>query len=195
MTYNTQREKMPLPEYGREVFEMIKHCATIPDRAQRQRCAETIVGVMANVNPELKEQPNYKQLVWDHLAYIADYKLDIDYPFPITKLVGDAAKPSPLKYPSTNIRQRHYGHLIESFLKRLAEMPVGKRRDEMLADIANQMKQSLFTWNRDVMDDEKVASDIAAYTHGNVKLNLANFRFGAVHCLPRQDAPRKKKKK
>ncbi len=195
MTYNTKREQMPLPEYGREVFQMIKHCTTIPDRRQRQRCAETIVGVMASINPELREQPNYKQLIWDHLAYIADYKLDIDYPYPITKLVGEAAKPTPLKYPTNRIKQRHYGHLIESFLKRLAEMPEGKERDEVLAMIANQMKQSLFNWNRDVMDNEKIAADIAEYTHGNVELDLRDFRFGSVRCMPRQDTIRKKKRK
>ncbi|MBQ8051337.1 MAG: DUF4290 domain-containing protein [Bacteroidaceae bacterium] len=195
MQYNTQKEKLQMPEYGRGVQDMIAHAASLPDKADRQRCAESIFGIMANMQPQLREQPDYKHRIWDHIAYISGYQLDIDYPCEITRLGDDAEKPKPVPYPMKEIRQRQYGHLIEESLKQLAEMPEGEERDEMLALVANQMKQSLFNWNRDAMDDEKVASDIAHYTQGRVILDLSTFRFAPVQTLPRQDGVSKKKKK
>ena len=195
MKYNTQREKLQMPEYGRGIQQMIEYAVTIEDRAERQRCAESIFSVMMDMQPQLREQPDYKHRIWDHIAYISNYRLDIDYPFEITRLGNEAQKPEPMKYPMKDIRQRQYGHLIEEALKLLAEMPEGEARDELLAQVANQMKQSLFIWNRDAMDEEKVESDIAHYTGGKVKLDLENFHFAPVQPLPRQDGGGKKKKK
>lgn len=195
MKYNTQREKLQMPEYGRGIQQMIEYAVTIEDRAERQRCAESIFSVMMDMQPQLREQPDYKHRIWDHIAYISNYRLDIDYPFEITRLGNEAQKPEPMKYPMKEIRQRQYGHLIEEALKLLAEIPEGEARDELLAQVANQMKQSLFIWNRDAMDEEKVESDIAHYTGGKVKLDLENFHFAPVQTLPRQDGGGKKKKK
>lgn len=195
MKYNTQREKLQMPEYGRGIQQMIEYAVMIEDRAERQRCAESIFSVMMDMQPQLREQPDYKHRIWDHIAYISNYRLDIDYPFEITRLGNEAQKPEPMKYPMKEIHQRQYGHLIEEALKLLAEMPEGEARDELLAQVANQMKQSLFIWNRDAMDEEKVESDIAHYTGGKVKLDLENFHFAPVQTLPRQDGGGKKKKK
>ena len=195
MKYNTQREKLQMPEYGRGIQQMIEYAVMIEDRAERQRCAESIFSVMMDMQPQLREQPDYKHRIWDHIAYISNYRLDIDYPFEITRLGYEAQKPEPMKYPMKEIRQRQYGHLIEEALKLLAEMPEGEARDELLAQVANQMKQSLFIWNRDAMDEEKVESDIAHYTGGKVKLDLENFHFAPVQTLSRQDGGGKKKKK
>ena len=195
MKYNTQREKLQMPEYGRGIQQMIEYAVMIEDRAERQRCAESIFSVMMDMQPQLREQPDYKHRIWDHIAYISNYRLDIDYPFEITRLGNEAQKPEPMKYPMKEIRQRQYGHLIEEALKLLAEMPEGEARDELLAQVANQMKQSLFIWNRDAMDEEKVENDITHYTGGKVKLDLENFHFAPVQTLPRQDGGGKKKKK
>lgn len=195
MKYNTQREKLQMPEYGRGVQDMIAYAVSLPDKAERQQCAETIFSIMLNMQPQLREQPDYRHRIWDHIAYISGYQLDIDYPCEITRLGDEAEKPTPLKYPMKSIGQRQYGFLIEESLRQLAEMPEGEERDEMLALVANQMKQSLFIWNRDAMDEEKVAMDIDRYTHGKVQLDLDNFRFAPVQTLPRQDGGKKKKKK
>ena len=183
-----------MPEYGRGVQDMIEFAVGIEDREERQRCAEAIFSVMINMQPQLKEQPDLRHRIWDHIAYISGYKLDINYPFQITVLGEAASKPQPLKYPMKKIGQRQYGFLIEESLRQLAEMPEGEERDAMLELVANQMKQSLFTWNRDAMDDAKVAADIERYTKGNVHLDLEDFRFAPVQTLPRQDGKKKKKK-
>lgn len=183
-----------MPEYGRGVQDMIDYATSLPEKSERQRCAETIFGIMLNMQPQLRELPDYKHRIWDHIAYISGYRLDIDYPCEITRLGNEAEKPMPLKYPMKDISQRQYGYLIEESLRQLAEMPEGEERDAMLALTANQMKQSLFIWNRDAMDEEKVAADVEQYTHGKVRLDLANFHFAPVQTLPRQDGKKRKKK-
>lgn len=195
MKYNTQRQHLKMPEYGRGVQDMIHYAVSIEDRAERQRCAEAIVGIMMSMQSQLRDQPDFRHRIWDHIAYISDYRLDVDYPYPITKLGEEGEKPTPLHYPMKKIGQRQYGYLLEESLRQLAEMPEGEERDAMLQLVANQMKQSLFTWNRDAMDEIKVASDIERYTKGRVHLDLDNFRFAPVQTLPRQDGSKKKKKK
>ena len=195
MKYNTQRDKLQMPEYGRGVQDMIMYATSLPDKEERQHCAETIFRIMACMQPQLRELPDYKHRIWDHIAYISGYQLDIDYPFEINHLGDEAQKPEPLKYPMKNIRQRQYGYLIEESLRLLGEMPEGEERDAMLALTANQMKQSLFIWNRDAMDDMKVAVDISRYTKGRVSLDLSTFRFAPVQTLPRQDSSTGKKKR
>jgi len=195
MKYNTQRDKLQMPEYGRGVQDMIAYAMTLSDKKERQHCAEAIFDVMVNMQPQLKELPDYKHRIWDHIAYISAYQLDIDYPYEVTRLDDEAHKPEAMKYPMKKIEQRQYGHLIEESLKLLAEMPEGEERDALLELTANQMKQSLFVWNRDAMDEQKVATDIARYTHGRVNLDLSNFHFAPVQALPRQDVASGKKKK
>ena len=155
MKYNTQRDKLLMPEYGRGVQDMIIYATSLPEKEERQRCAETIFGIMLNMQPQLRELPDFRHRIWDHIAYISGYQLDIDYPCEITHLGEEAEKPTPLKYPMKDIRQRQYGYLLEESLRQLAEMPEGEERDAMLSLVASQMKQSLFIWKREAMDEEK----------------------------------------
>lgn len=184
-----------MPEYGRSVQDMVAYALTIEDKVERQQCAQTIVDVMANMQPSLREQPDYRQKLWDHLAYMSNYELDVDYPYPVTRLDGDSTKPEPLSYPKKQIRYRHYGYLLEQFLAHMATMPEGEERDVLLQYVANQMKQSLFDWNRDAMDAEKIASDIARYTDGRIQLDIDNFTFDNVIQGSQQGSGKKKKKK
>lgn len=195
MNYNTQREKLSMPEYGRAVQDMVNYALTLEDREERQRCAQTIVNVMANMQPAMREQTDFKHKLWDHLAYISGYQLDVDYPYPVTRLDSESAKPVPLSYPQTRIRNRHYGHITEMFLEHMATMPEGEEREELTALMANQMKQELYDWNRDSMDAENIASDIARYTDGRVRLDVANFKFDNVIQGGQQSTGKKKKKK
>ena len=194
MTYNTQREKLILPEYGRTIQEMVDICLQIEDRQERQQCAETIVSIMAAMNPNVRQQPDYEHKLWDQLAILSDYRLDIDYPYEIIKREELDAKPKPLKYPMQRIRYRHYGHLTEAFMKELKEMPESPEREQLTAMMANFMKRSLYNFNRDAMDEEKIAADIQTYTEGQTTIN-AGFQFASVTNgrLPGQ-MPKKKKK-
>lgn len=196
MQYNTQREKLILPEYGRAIQEMVDICLQLEDRAQRQRCAETIVAIMATMNPEVQQQPDYEHKLWDQLAILSDYRLDIDYPFEVVKAEEISAKPKPLKYPMQRIRYRHYGHLTEEFMRKLTEMPESAERDELTSMMANYMKRSLYNWNRDAMDERKVRADVYDYTKGTADLP-EDFHFASVSNghLPGSNASKKKKKR
>ena len=196
MTYNTQREKLILPEYGRGIQEMVDICIGIEDRAQRQLCAETIIDIMATMNPESRQQPDFEHKLWDQLAILSDYRLDIDYPFEVVKKEDMQTRPRPLKYPMQRIRFRHYGHLTEAFMRQLRDMPEGPEREELAGMMANYMKRSLYNWNRDAMDDGKVDADLATYTDGTAHIPTG-FQFASVtngH-LPGSNASKKKRKR
>ena len=180
MLYNTPQKRLPMPEYGRGIQNMVDHALTIEDRAKRQRCANTIVNIMGSMFPHLRDIPDFKHKLWDHLAVMADYKLDIDYPYEITPAAAVHSRPKPLAYPMKRIRYRHYGYMLETLLKKLKDMPEGEERDALTSMVANQMKRCLYNWNKDAMDEEKVAADLSEYTEGKVQLDLDHFRFASL---------------
>lgn len=180
MLYNTQQKRLPMPEYGRGIQNMVDHALTIEDRAERQRCANTIVNIMGSMFPHLRDIPDFKHKLWDHLAVMADYKLDIDYPYEITPAAAVHSRPKPLAYPMKRIRYRHYGYMLETLLKKLKDMSEGEERDALTSMVANQMKRCLYNWNKDAMDEEKVAADLSEYTEGKVQLDLDHFRFASL---------------
>ena len=196
MVYNTQREHLILPEYGRTIQKMVDICVERDDRQERQLCAESIVAIMAEMNPVVRQIPDYEHKLWDQLAILSDYRLDVDFPFDLLRREEIQAKPKPLKYPMQRIRYRHYGHLIEAFMEKLKDMPEGPERSQLLSMMANFMKRSLYNWDRDAMNDDKVMSDVADLTGGCVSVP-SGFRFGAVangH-LPGSNASKKKRKR
>ncbi len=175
MIYNTQRTKLPMPEYGRGIQEMVNYALTLKDREERQRCATTIVSIMGNMFPHLRDVPDFKHKLWDHLAVMADYKLDIDYPYDVAQGKPIGGKPAPMVYPMKRIRYRHYGALLETLARKLVDMPEGEERELLTLLVAGQMKRSLGNWNKDAMDDEKVVQDLAYYTNGSVRLDKECF--------------------
>ncbi len=180
MQYNTQKEQLVMPEYGRGVQDMVDVAVTLPTREQRQACAQAIVGVMARIQPEQENQTDYRQKLWNHLARISRYKLDIDYPVEIVPEEEVTAHPKPLHYPMRHIRRRHYGALVENALRYAQTLPESPERSLLVQMVANQMKQDLFVWNRDAMDEALVANDIEQYTDGEVQLDIDNFHFAPV---------------
>ena len=170
MQYNTQQKRMPLPEYGRSIQNMVDHALTIEDRAERQRCANTIINIMGGMFPHLRDVPDFKHKLWDHLAIMSDFKLDIDYPFEIIRKDNLADKPEPVLYPNTKIRYRHYGRTLEVLIKKACEFPEGNEKDNLVALICNHMKKDYMTWNKDTVDDKKIADDLANLSEGKLQM-------------------------
>ena len=168
MQYNTQRDKLCMPEYGRVIHDMVRHAMSISDKEKRQRCAQSIIEVMANKQPELRKQDDFRKKLWDHLAYLSGYQLDVDYPYPVTRLDAETLRPTPLSYPAKQIRNRHYGYLTEAAIDILAAQPEGPERDVLTRVVANRMKRNLADWKGDGMDDTKVAQDLETYTDGRI---------------------------
>ena len=181
MQYNTQKNKLEMPEYGRGLQEMVELAVTLPTKKERQRCANTIVNIMRRIQPEVATQEDYTHRLWNHLARISHYKLDVDYPVDIVSEEEVLAHPEPLKYPMKRIKRRHYGYLVEEALDYARTLPEGNERNVLLRGIANQMKQNLFVWNKDSMDEFLVAQYIERYTDGELSLgNMKGFWFAAV---------------
>jgi len=195
MQYNTQREQLVMPEYGRSVQMMVDMAVQIEDRNERQRCANTIVKIMSNLLPSTTSKEDEEHRLWNHLARISSYKLDIDYPVCIVPQEEVQAHPAPLPYPMKTIKRRHYGYLVEEALSYAATIEDEEERRRITEDIANQMKQDLFIWNRDSMDNALVAQDIERYSGGKLHLDLDSFTFDSVGESAFQHADGKKKKK
>ena len=180
LDYNTQREKLLMPEYGREIQKMIDYAVSLPDKAERLKCAQTIVRLMESKNPQLHESTDYEQTLWDHLYLMSHQQLDIDWPFDVSEAEKILSKPAPMELPQGNTHLRHYGHLLEEVFDKLKTMPEGEERDELVRLTANQMKRNLAAWGHGSMDDEKVADDLARFTDGKIQIDLNTFRFDNI---------------
>ena len=170
MQYNTQQKRMPLPEYGRSIQNMVDHALTIEDRAERQRCANTIINIMGGMFPHLRDVPDFKHKLWDHLAIMSDFKLDIDYQFEVIPKNNLDAKPEPVPYPCTKIRYRHYGRTLEVLIQKACEFPEGDEKQNLVALICNHMKKDYMTWNKDTVDDRKIADDLYELSGGKLQM-------------------------
>lgn len=177
LDYNTQREKLVLPEYGREIQSMVDHAVGIKDRAERQHCAESIIAIMDHMFPDGADAEEHYRKLWDHLAIMSGFKLDIDYPFAVKQAEDIAKRPDPMDYPKTRIPVRHYGSMMFELFDRLKNMEPGKERDELVKLTANQMRRDLAQWSHGSCDEEKVAADLARFTDGKIHLDLKNFKF------------------
>ncbi len=195
LDYNTQREKLLMPEYGREIQKMVDHAVSLPDKAERQKCANTIIHLMESKNPQLKDNEDYEQALWDHLYLMSHKQLDIDWPFDVSEAEKILSKPAPLEHPTGNVRLRHYGRLMEEVFEKLKTMPEGEERDELVRLTANQMKRNLAAWGHGSMDDEKVADDLARFTDGKVQIDLSSFRFDHIAAVSNNDNGKRNGKK
>ncbi len=177
LTYNTHRPRLILPEYGRAIQRMVDHCITIPDREERTRCAYSIISAMARIQPKVKEQEDWKQILWDHLAYMSGFKLDIDYPVEVSAPDKYSSRPEKVPYPRRHIRYRHYGKDVELIIAKAIEMPEGPERDELVNLVANHMKKLLLAVNKDSVDDAKIFKDLAEYSHGMLRIDPETTRL------------------
>ena len=193
LDYNTQREKLVLPEYGREIKKMVDHAMSLPTKEERQRCANTIIDIMERMDPQNRDNQDYKHKLWDHLALLSNYQLDIDWPYDVSGAQQITAKPEPLGYPMTHIPVRHYGKMMFEIFEKLKTMPAGEERDELVRVTANQMKQNLYQWSHGSADDEKVISDMARFTDGKIQIDIDTFKFDKIQ--PREPEVKKKGKR
>ena len=184
MEYNTQRKKMELPEYGRSVQNMVDHALTIEDRKERQRCANTIINIMGSMFPHLRDVPDFKHKLWDHLAIMSDFKLDIDYPFEIVKKEDLVMKPEKVTYSGGSIRYRHYGRILEELVKKASVVEDEAERKALVKLLAIQMKKSLNNWNKDGMEDQKIVDDLREYSKGAIDLKVEDLQLNEPQQRP-----------
>lgn len=168
--YNTDREKLTLPEYGRNVKHMVEHLKTIEDRAKRSEQAAAIVKVMEILNPSVRQQENFDHKLWDHLYMIAGFDLDIDSPYPMPAKEELASRPARIPINKKPVRATHYGRNIESIIDLIAEQEDGEVKTDLIRSLAIYMRQQYLIWNKDSVADETIFSDIEKLSEGRVKV-------------------------
>lgn len=183
MVYHTSLPKLIIPEYGRNVQRMIDYAVSLEDREERNKCARAIIEVMGQLNPHLRDIADFKHKLWDHLFVIADFKLDVDSPYPIPSRETFQTKPEKVQYPGNAIRFRHYGKIAEDMIKKAIEMEEGEMKEAYIETIANMMKRFYSLWNRDAVGDEVIWEQIKILSSGKI-IPKDNLKLQAVAETP-----------
>lgn len=170
MEYNTQKKKLLLPEYGRHIQKMVDHIMTIESREERTKAAKTVIDVMGNLYPHLRDVPDFRHKLWDHLAIMSEFKLDIDTPYPLPSLEKLHEKPEKLPYSNNRIKYKHYGKSVEKLIDKIRELEDPDQKRALIVLTANHMKKSFLTWNKDSVEDEQIYNDINSYYGSTVIL-------------------------
>jgi len=194
MEYPTLDGKLIMPEYGRNIQQMVSYALTIEDRDERTRCVKTIINIMGNLFPYLRDVADFKHKLWDHLAIMSGFKLDIDFPYEIVKEQNLYTRPDIIPYKRSRIRYQHYGRTLEEMIEKVAGYPDGDEKTELIRLISNQMKKCFLTWNKEVVDDRKIFDDLRELSKG--KLNISDNYLKLVESRDvlhnRRNKPKKK---
>jgi len=172
LQYNTKKDPLPMPEYGRNVQQMVDHCLTIDNRDERNACARAIVDTICRLNPSLRTNPEWRAKLWDHLAIMSGFKLDIDYPSEPVSPESLNSRPAKVAIPGRPIAKRVYGANIPKMIDAAMAMdPADPDRDEFIMLLANHMKKLLLADNPEVATDKRVFADLAQLSQGHILLN------------------------
>jgi hypothetical protein len=190
MDYNSTRKQLVLPEYGRHIHKMVEHAKAIEDREERTRCAYAIVSVMGNLFPHLRDVSDFKHKLWDHLAIMSDFELEIDFPYVLPEAANFTSKPEIVPYSNNRMQYRHYGKLIEQMVAKAVEMEEGDLKNHLIGLVANHMRKSLLNWNKDYATDERIIQDLKNLSKGQLIVTIQQVRPPEV----RDNQNRQKKK-
>lgn len=160
LEYNTERERLTMPEYGRNILKMVEMLQEIPDREQRSRQARAVVKAMELLNPQVHQEENWEQKLWDHLHIISGYNLDVDCPYPVPSPEQQQTKPLRIPLKDKPVKATHYGRNIESIIELIASQPESEQKTAMIRSLAIYMRQQYLIWNKDSVADETIFHDI-----------------------------------
>ncbi len=166
--YNTERPKLIIPEYGRHMQKMVDQAVATEDRVERNKIAKSIIAIMGNLNPHLRDVPDFQPMLWDQLFIISDFKLDVESPFPIPTREELAERPEPLEYPQNFPRYRFYGNNIKRMIDVAVTWEEGDKREGLILTIANHMKKCFLNWNKDTVDDRVIFNHLYELSDGKI---------------------------
>jgi len=175
MDYNTSLPRLIIPEYGRNVQKMVDHLMTIEDREHRNKQAQNLVEIIGNLNPQVRDVPDFKHKLWDHLFIMSDFKLDVDSPYPKPSLETFREKPELLDYPEVSRKYRHYGNVVKKMVRYTAEQPAGEHREKLKQALANHMKKTYLIWNKDTVEDDVILKEMNDIAGGTLNLDDMNL--------------------
>lgn len=170
LEYNTERSHLIIPEYGRHFQKMVDHAVSIEDRDERNKIAKSIIDVMGNLQPHLRDVPDFQHKLWDQLFIMSDFKLDVESPFPITSKEVLEERPEALEYPQNFPKYRFYGNNIKRMIDVAVSWDKSDMRDGLEYAIANHMKKCYLNWNKDVVDDTAIFKHLVELSDGQITL-------------------------
>jgi len=189
LEYNTEREHLIIPEYGRHLQKMVNHAKGLPTKEERNKVAKSIINVMGNLQPHLRDVPDFQHKLWDQLFIIADFELDVDSPYPITSKEELNEKPEPLKYPQNHPKYRFYGNNIKTMIDVANTWEDGELKEALVYTIANHMKKCFLNWNKDTVEDDVIFNHLFELSGGKI-----NLKEGAEELTDSSSLMRNKKK-
>jgi hypothetical protein len=195
MNYPTLQGKLIMPEYGRNIQQMVKHATSIADREERTRCVKTIINIMGSLFPYLRDVNDFKHKLWDHVAIMSDFELDIDFPYEVIQEENLYSRPENVLYQSSRIHYMHYGRMLEKMIEKASEYPEGEERNQLIRLIANQMKKCFLTWNKEDVDDRKIFTDLRELSEGKINVSEDFLKLVPTKDVLQHSKKDKKRKK
>jgi hypothetical protein len=168
--YNSERPKLIIPEYGRHIQKMVDQAIAKETKEERNKVASSIIAVMGNLNPHLRDVTDFQHKLWDQLFIISDFKLDVDSPYPIPKREELQEYPQSLEYPQNFPKYRFYGNNIKRMIDVAIGWEDGEKKEALVFTIANHMKKCFLNWNKDTVEDDVIFKHLFELSEG--KLNL-----------------------
>ena len=173
LEYNSERDHLIIPEYGRHIQKLINHCIALETKEERNVMAKAIVDVMGNLQPHLRDVPDFKHKLWDQLHIIADFKLDAESPYEIPSKEELTEKPKKMDYPKSASRYRYYGNNIQTMINIALTWEEGEKREALVFTIANHMKKCYLNWNKDTVDDAIIFKHLYDLSDKNIDLRAS----------------------
>lgn len=195
LTYSNQLKRLVLPEYGRNIQNMVDHCLTVENRDERTRCAYAVVDAMHTLFPSTGDPEEHRRKLWDHVWIMSDYRLDVDYPYEHVDPEVFSDRPDavePMRPGSMPFR--HYGRLIPQLIDAAASMEEGEERDALILMIGNQMKKTLLASTIDNADDQRVFADMRHMSHGAITVDPSVVKLNDFRQAPTPSGKKKKKR-
>lgn len=170
LEYNSERQHLIIPEYGRHLQKLIDQATIIEDRVQRNKAAKYIIQVMGSLNPHLRDVPDFQHKLWDQIFIMSDFKLDVDSPYPIPSREVLQLKPEVLKYPQNFPKYRFYGNNIKYMIDVANKWEESELKGALIKVIANHMKKSYLSWNKDTVKDDVIFEHLLELSGGKINL-------------------------
>lgn len=174
LQYNNEREHLIIPEYGRHIQKMVNHAISIEDREERNKVAKAIIGVMGNLQPHLRDVPDFQHKLWDQLFIISKFQLEVDSPYPVLTQEEIQQRPDPMDYPQSHPKYRFYGNNITRMINVANSWEDGDLKQALIYTVANHMKKCFLNWNKDTVEDDVIFEHLFELSDGKIDLRGEN---------------------
>jgi len=186
LEYNSERPLLIIPEYGRHIQKLVDHCMSLPTKEERNKMAKAIIDVMGNLQPHLRDVPDFKHKLWDQIYIMSDFKLDADSPYEIPSKEELREKPQPLPYPKSASKYRFYGTNIQTMIDVALGWDEGEMKEALIFTIANHMKKCYLNWNKDTVEDKVILEHLFELSQGQIDIRNTEEELADSKALMRK---------